>query len=96
MNMIKYILYLIIGINFIGVILIYLLYFIGDKFFHLLGYPIIMFNFSIVIPLIVILWISTFFNIENEYKLIYKKFIYFNLVIYFIYIITVVIYQLKM
>lgn len=91
--MIKYFFYLIIGINYISVILIYLLYFIGDNFFHLLGYPIIMFNFFVVIPLIIILMIFTYFNKNNVYKLIINKFIYLNLFIYFIYIVTVIIYN---
>lgn len=93
MNMIKYFLYLILGINYIGVILIYLLYFIGDNSFKDLGFPIIMFNFSVVIPSIIILIIFTYLNKNNVYKLIIKKFIYLNVFIYFIYIITVVIYN---
>lgn len=58
-----------------------------------LAYPIIMFNLSIVFPLIIIFSLILLVKHSNSYGLILKRFILFNLLIYLLFIFIGYIYS---
>lgn len=93
MKYIRYLLYSIIYVNGALFVFYSILVLTNYRWKGDLAYPIIMFNLSIVFPLIIIFSLILLLKYSNSYGLILKRFILFNLLIYLLFIFLGYIYS---